>query len=84
MVGTLQNTIIFANNDGDEDNMDRECQIKQEKNESAASNYVFQCSHWQHVIMPLLNFTDDNYFVSIKGKPNGANKHHLPHCLRVL
>ena len=33
VVGILQNTIIFANNDDDE-----------EKNESAASNYVFQCS----------------------------------------
>ena len=84
MVGILQNTIIFANNDEDEDNMDRECQIIQEKNESAASNYVFQCSNLQHVIMPLLNFTDDNYFISIKGKQNGANKHHIPHCLRVL
>ena len=35
MVGILQNTIIFANNDEDEDNMDRECQ---DKSESAASN----------------------------------------------
>ena len=23
------------------------------KNESAASNYVFQCSQWKNVIMPL-------------------------------
>ena len=81
VVGILQNTIIFANNEEDEDNMDRECQ---EKNESAASNYVFQCSQWQHVIMPLLNFTDGNYFISITGKPNDANRHHLPHCLSVL
>ena len=54
MVHILHKTIIFANNDEDEDNMDRECQITKEKNESAASNYVFQCSQWQHVIMPLL------------------------------
>ena len=80
MVGVLQNTIIFANNDEDEDIMDRECQ---EKNESTA-NCVFQCSQWQHAIMPLLNFTDDNYFISITGKPNDANKHHLPHCFRIM
>ena len=48
MVGILQSTIVFANNDEDEDNMDRECQ---KKNESAASNYIFQCSQWQHIIM---------------------------------
>ena len=42
VVDILQNTIIFANNDEDEDNMGRECQIIKEKNESAASNYVFQ------------------------------------------
>ena len=60
VVGILQNTIIFENNDEDKDNMDRECQIIKEQNESAASNYVFQCSQWQHGIMPLLNFIDDN------------------------
>ena len=65
MVGIIQNTIIFANNGEDEDNVDRECQ---EKNESAASNNVFQCLQWQHVIMPLLNFTDDNYFYFNKRK----------------
>ena len=42
--------------------MDRECQIIKEKNESAKSNYVFQCSQWQHVIMPLVNVIDDNYY----------------------
>ena len=42
VVDILQNTIIFANNDVDEDNMDRECQIIKEKNDSFASNYVFQ------------------------------------------
>ena len=68
----------------DEETMDRECQIIKEKNGSAASNYVFQCSQWQHAIMPLLNFTDDNYFISIIGKPNDTNKHHLPHRLRVM
>ena len=82
MVGILQNTIIFANSD--EDDMDRECQIIKEKNVNAASNYVFQCSQWQHVIMPLLNFINDNYLISITGKPNDTNKHHLPHCLRVM
>ena len=41
---------LFANNDEEEDNMDRECQIKKKlKNESSASNLVFQCSHWQYV-----------------------------------
>ena len=51
MVGILQSTIVFANNDEDEDNVDRECQ---KKNEIAASNYIFQCSQWQHVIMHFL------------------------------
>ena len=63
MVGILQNTFIFANND--EDDIDRKCQIIKEKNESAASNYVFQCSHWQHVIMPLLKLL---YFNNRKAK----------------
>ena len=81
MVGILQNTIIFANNDEDEDNMDRDCQ---KKNESAASNYVFQCSQWQHVIMPLLNFRDENYLISITGRLNDGNSHHLLYCLRVF
>ena len=65
MVGIIQNIIIMANNGEDEDNVDRDCQ---KKNESAASNNVFQCSQWQHVIMPLLNFTDDNYFYFNKRK----------------
>ena len=82
MVGILQNTIIFANNDEDED-MDRECHKIKEKM-SAASNYVFQFTQWQDVIMPLLNFIDVNYFISITGKPNDTNKHHLPHCVRVM
>ena len=70
MVRILQNTIILENNDEDEDNMDRECQIIKEKNESAASNYVFQFSQWQHVIMPLLNFIDELllYFNNRKAK----------------
>ena len=80
----FKNTIIFANNDGDEDNMDRECQMIKEKNESSASNYVFQRSQWQHVIMPLLNFINDNYFISLTGKRNATNKRHLPHCLKVM
>ena len=46
MVGILQNIIIFANNDEDEDDMDRECQIIKKKKESGASNYVVQCSQW--------------------------------------
>ena len=50
MVRILQNTIIFANNDKDVDNLDQECHIIKEKNESAASYYVFQCSQWQHAI----------------------------------
>ena len=54
------------------------------ENESVASNFVFQCSQWQDVIMPLLNFIDVNYFISITGKPNDTNTHHLPHCLRVM
>ena len=48
-----------------------------EKNESAASNYVFLCSQWQHGIMSLLNFIDDNHFISITGKPSDTNKHQL-------
>ena len=54
------------------------------ENESAASNFVFQWSQWQDVIIPLLNFIDINYFISITGKPNDTNKHHLPHCLRIM
>ena len=50
------------------------------ENESAASNNVFQCSQWQHVIMPLLNFIDDYYFILITVKPNDTHNHHLPHC----
>ena len=50
-------------NDEDEHNMDRECQIIQEKNNSPASNHVFQYPQWQHVIVSLLNFIDDNYFI---------------------
>ena len=76
----FKNTTIFAKIDEDEDNIDRKCQ---EKNESAASNYVFQSSQWQHFTIPILNFTDDNYFILITGNQNDANIHHLPHCLRV-
>ena len=57
--------------------MDRECHIIKEKNESAASDYAFQCSQWQHAIMPLLNFINDNYSIQITGKPNDTNKHLL-------
>ena len=69
--------------------MDKECQIIKEKNESAALNYVFQCSQWQQdcgFVLPchFLNFIDDNYFITITGKSNDTNKHHLLRCVKVM
>ena len=81
MVRILQNTIIFANNDEDLDNSDRECHIIKEKMRVLHQIMYFNVHNGR---MLSCHFSRNYYFISITGKQNDANKHHLSHCLRVI